>query len=164
MGNILNRLNEHKSFVFMGLWAFFALAFLTLMTTFFFLVYSGCNDVKSCVYDIQSHTNIDCVIFSYQWIINNRSGCGMWCDNPFDQATCPQVGSQCQITPVVRDYCKYQGFADLFDCSNETYSALALMFLIATFLTILIGALIMMTWKRREPTLNETTPLYASQS
>lgn len=166
MTAVFTWINNHKELILLCLWGFFVLSCITLMSTFFFLMDAECDYIKNCVYTVQAHEYMDCVAFSYQWVINNRSGCGLWCDDPFNSTSCPTPGSTCGVTSLMAAYCKDHGFGDIFACRNEHYYSLGLFFLIIAFMTMLIGAYVSLYYKHKstQSTINETTPLYSNQS
>lgn len=164
MAQLAELIKQHKFKIYLCIWGFVELSLLALMMTFLFLVDSDCRYAKTCTYMVQNHTNIDCEIFSYQLIINGRTGCEMWCNDPFNVTTCPEDGGTCQITEPVRDYCKYHGFADLFDCYNYFYYELGLAFFALLCMGMPIGSIGALYYHSPTTTLNERMPLYSNPS
>src|SRR5581483_2773833 len=143
--NWCTNLNITRNSLILVIWTA-SLLFTVIMTiTFSIIAYSGCQDVKSCVYSLGTIPDPDCLMFYYEWVINNRTGCKMWCDNPHNWATCPQDGSICIITRFVRDYCQYYGFADLFNCGDNAYRTISLMFGLLTLVLTISGLSLLCT-------------------
>ena len=131
---------------------------MTLTVIFLILTYQGCEEVKSCVYSLGNIESPDCIVFYYEYVINNRTGCRMWCSNPMDWASCPLDGSSCDVTHFVHDYCKYNGFSDIFDCGDSSYYTVSMMFALITVISGISGLMFLCTWRGNATDSEETIP------
>ena len=97
----------------------------------------GCPKVESCTYDIISYEeqSDNSTLYTFFYVINNQYMCLNFCSNPLDSTSCPLNGSSCDVTDEVRDFCRYHGFAYLFeDCTNTRNLALLFLCLFAMFI------------------------------
>jgi hypothetical protein len=85
----------------------------------------GCPKVDSCYYQVTTfgvEVSNTSTVYSYYYVINNQYMCSNFCTNPLDIVSCPTNGTTCDVTDEVKDFCKYQGFDNLFKpCYNNTY-------------------------------------------
>lgn len=153
----INNLVKNKGNILFGILSCVLLACMTATIICLILAYQGCEDVKSCTYSIGNIESPDCIVFYYEYVINNRTGCRMWCQNPMDWASCPMDGSSCDVTHFVRDYCKYNGFADFFDCGDNVYYTISMMFGLVTVVIAISSLFILCSWKKDYN--EETVPL-----
>lgn len=137
------------------------LTFSIMTVLFTSLSYYDCKNMESCVYSVNSTSDPDCIIYYYELVINNRTGCRTWCADPLDFQSCPIDGDSCQITEFVRDYCKYQGFAEIFDCWNETYYVIGIICCTITIALCVGGFVMLCAINNKEEESEETTPLVA---
>jgi len=158
-------IKEHKAGIAIGTWFVIEMILLALTTTSAVLLYSGCEIIKSCNYQVDIiKTPDNYTLYAYEYLLNGRSGCREWCNEPYNISTCPINGSICYITPFVRNYCSVYGFDRLFYCINETYNAMFISCFIL-FLSFLVTAFVVVCTYPKKHTGEETTPIYSgSQS
>lgn len=158
---MLTFLKENKGFILFGVWITVEIILFALTITSSLLLFSGCETVNSCNYQVNTIITPDnYTLYSYEYLLNNRTGCGMWCTEPYNISTCPLNDSPCTVTPFVRDFCSYNGFNNLFYCRNEFYDKMFIGCLIPMLALMAAGCIIAYTYPKRRKT-EETTPLYS---
>lgn len=129
-------------FITIAIFSLFSLASLSGYITLFFYIHEGCPKVNSCNYQIRSVDTENSTLYKFTYVINDQYTCSNFCINPLDVSSCPTNNTSCSVTSNVSDFCRHQGFEQLFShCINKRN----LMLLIACGIATALGLVITVT-------------------
>jgi hypothetical protein len=141
---VRHKLSKQLFLVFCG-----AICTVSIILFMLALTKSGttCTHIESCYYNVSKIPSGNTFVYSYQYVINNRYGCGNWCNEPMFFLSCPPDGYMCEVTQQVIDYCYYYGFEDLRSkCVDIKYTVLYFMSIFIFAISAILGYVLAWNW------------------